>query len=84
MRKESMIEYLAGNPNLFIKKENKSDFIRYEIFCNGDGGHIFLDVFNDKLLITKIYQNNICDVNEIKYCNVPYIEAFPLFDILFL
>ena len=84
MKKEDMIEYLLNNPNFFVKKENKSDFIRYEIICNCDSGHIFLDVFNDKLLITKIYQDKTYDINEIKYCSVPYIEAFPLFDILFL
>lgn len=84
MRKEDMIEYLLSNPNLFIKKESNSNFIRYEMLCSGDGGHIFLDVFNDKLLITRTYQDNTYDINEIKYCSVPYIEAFPLFDILFL
>lgn len=84
MRKEDMIEYLLSNPNLFIKKERNSNFIRYEMLCIGNGGHIFLDVFNDKLLITRIYQDKTYDINEIKYCSVPYIEAFPLFDILFL
>ena len=84
MRKEDMIKYLLSNPNLFIKKESNSNFIRYEMLCGSNGGHIFLDVFNDKLLITRIYQDKTYYINEIKYCSVPYIEAFPLFDILFL